>query len=327
MGKDRHNTMQVDNADPVLSIDRRWLKRTFLGCLILVLGSVSCRPDAGSTDISPTTEETNAPAATRTLPPTKTPAPSLTPTLSPIPACPEPQGHLEQGEYTSSLLREQVPYLIYLPPCYPDESRRYPVLYLLHGFPFDETHWYDLGFTAWVDRAIATDLLPGILMVMPRVPEPLFTSSDGGPGSYEAEFIDDLLPAIEQNYPVDSSPQARALAGVSRGGVWALEIAFRHPDVFDSVMALSPALNVNYARPAYDPLLLAGDDRRLPSAIFLSAGKGEPSFRQATEKLVSLLEQQGIPHTYITSQGGHDREGWILVFDDMLDFLADTWQN
>jgi enterochelin esterase-like enzyme len=327
MRKDRHNTMQADDTDSVLRIDPRGLKRTLLGCLILVLGGVSCGPGAGSTDVSPTTEATKAPAATRTLPPTKTPAPSLTPTLSPTAACPELQGHLEQGEYTSSLLREQVPYLIYLPPCYPDESRPYPVLYLLHGFPFDETHWYDLGFTEWVDRAIATNFLPGILMVMPRAPEPLFTSSDGGPGSYEAEFIDDLLPAIEQNYPIDTRPQMRALAGVSRGGVWALEIAFRHTDVFDTVIALSPALNVNYARPAYDPLLLAGDDRPLPAAIFLSAGKGEPSFRQATEKLVALLEQQGIPHTYISSQGGHDHEGWILVFDDMLDFLADKWQN
>lgn len=308
--------------------DRRVLKCMLylMGCIVLVIGGTSCNP-AGDATVAPTAEATRTPQATQTLPPSKTPAPSLTPTLSPTPVCLEQHGRIEQGEYTSSLLREQVPYLIYLPPCYPDESRRYPVLYLLHGFPFDETHWVDLGFTEWVDRAISTDMLPGILMVMPRAPEPLFTSSDGGPDSYEAEFIDDLLPAIEQNYPVDSRARARALVGVSRGGVWALEIAFRHPDVFDAVMALSPALNVNHARPAYDPLLLASGDRRLPSAIFLSAGKGEPSFRQATEKLVSLLEQQGIPHTYIFSQGGHNREGWILVFDDMLDFLADAWQK
>ncbi len=318
--------MQTDIMESILQIDRRVLKCVLclLGCIVLVISGTSCNPE-GNTKAAPTAEATIKPQVTQTLPPSKTPAPSLTPTTSPTPACPELHGHLEQGEYTSSLLREQVPYLVYLPPCYPEAERRYPTLYLLHGFPFDETHWYELGFTEWVDRAISTNMLPGFLMVMPRALEPLFTSTDGGPGTYEVEFIEDLLPAIENAYPTDSRPQARALAGISRGGVWALEIAFRHADLFDTVIALSPALNVNHARPPYDPILLAAQDGGLPSAIFLSAGKGEPSFRQATEKLGSVLEQHAIDHTYVYSQGGHNSEGWILVFDDVLVFLSEKW--
>ena len=296
-----------------------------LSCLLLAFGIVSCDPDGGSADASRTPQMTNTPLATETLLPSKTPAPSLTATLSPTPVCLEQHGRVEQGEYTSTLLKKQVPYLIYLPTCYPEEERSYPTLYLLHGFPFDENHWVELGFVEWVDQAISANALPGFLMIMPLAPEPLFTSTDGGPSSYEVEFIEDFLPYIEEAYQVDPRPETRALAGISRGGVWALEIAFRHADVFDSVIALSPALNVNYARPLYDPLILASEDRDLPSGIFLSAGKGEPSFRQATERLVAILEQSNIQHTYVYTQGGHNAEGWVLVFDDVLDFLSEMW--
>jgi len=298
---------------------------TVLGCILLLLGCMSCNPDGGSAGASRTPQKTNTPRTTKTLPPSKTPAPSLTATLSPTPACLGQPGWVEQGEYTSTLLKKQVPYLIYLPPCYPEAERSYPTLFLLHGFPFDENHWVELGFVEWVDRAISTNALPGFLMVMPRAPEPLFTSTDGGPNSYEVEFIEDFLPYIEREYRVDPRPEARTLAGISRGGVWALEITFRHADVFDSVIALSPALNVNYARPPYDPFILASEDRDLPSGIFLSAGKGEPSFRQATERLVSTLEQYNIQHTYVYTQGGHDAEGWVLVFDEVLAFLSEMW--
>jgi enterochelin esterase-like enzyme len=296
-----------------------------LAGILLTLGSMSCNPGGGNADASRTPQMANTPQATHTLLPTKIPAPSLTATQSPTPACLEQSGHVEQGEYTSTLLKERVPYLIYLPPCYPEAERSYPTLYLFHGFPFDENHWVELGFVERVDRAISTDSLPSFLIVIPRAPEPLFISTDGGPDSYEVEFIEGFLPRIEKEYQVDPHPEARALAGISRGGIWALEISFRHVDMFDSVIALSPALNVNYARPPYDPIILASEDREFPAGIFLSAGKGEPSFRQATERLVATLEQHNIPHTYVFTQGGHDAEGWVLVFDDVLDFLSKIW--
>ena len=247
--------------------------------------------------------------------------------MSPTPVCLEQGGRVEQNQYSSSLLREQVPYLVYLPPCYLENEREYPTLYLLHGFPFDETHWIDLGFLDWVDQAISTNLLPEVLVVLPRGPEPLFTSTDGGPNSYEVEFIEGFLANFETEYRVDPRPQARALAGISRGGVWAIEITFRHAQLFDTVIALSPALNVNYARPPYDPFVLVSKDPELPTGIFLSAGKSEPSFQQATENLSSTLDEFGFQHTYLSTQGGHDAEGWILVFDDMLIFLSEMWQD
>jgi enterochelin esterase family protein len=178
-----------------------------------------------------------------------------------------------------------------------------------------------------VDKNVYSDAWPAFLMVMPRQAEPLFTSSDGGPGSYEEEFLEGLIPYIDQTYRTLSSADSRAIAGISRGGVWALEITFRHPDWFDLVAALSPALHVNYARPPYDPFVIVDSGARLPGRIFLSAGEGEASFLDKVEDLSLALEAHGVPHSFVVGSGGHDAEGWRAMMEEALVFLVMGWDG
>ncbi|HEY45119.1 MAG TPA: hypothetical protein G4O11_14160, partial [Anaerolineae bacterium] len=206
-------------------------------------------------------------------------------------------------------------------------EQRYPVLYLLHGLPFDETHWIELGVVELADEKVGSDTWLPFLIVMPRLPEPLFTSSDGGLGSYEEEFLEGLMPHIERVYRTLASRETRAIAGISRGGVWALEIAFRHPDLVDAVAALSPALHVNYARPPYDPFVIVDEGGRLPTRIFLSAGDQEASFLAKIEKLSEALAEHGVTHSFVIGTGGHDAETWIGVMDEALDFIVIGWDG
>jgi len=256
---------------------------------------------------------------------TPTPSPTLTPSLTPTPVCTDKYGRVEVMTYPGFVLPEQIPVRVYLPPCYAHGDQRYPVLYLLHGFPFDESHWDDLEVDRLADEGIDSGIWPPFMIVMPRQPEPLFTSSDGGPGSYEAEMVEGLVPYIDRTYRTDSRPEVRALGGISRGGVWALEIAFRHPDVFDIVAALSPALHVNYARPLYDPFVILRADGALPGQIFLSAGDQEVQFRAKVEKLSQALEEFGVTHTVLIGSGGHDAKLWTTVMQDMVDFIVTGW--
>jgi len=265
------------------------------------------------------------PTAIPTQTPTSTPSPTLTPSPTPTPVCTDKYGQVEVTTYPGFVLPEHIPVRIYLPPCYAQDDQRYPVLYLLHGFPFDESHWDDLGVDRLADEGIGSGKWPPFMIVMPRQPEPLFTSSDGGPGSYEAEMVEGLVSYIDRTYRTDICPEARALGGISRGGVWALEVAFRHPNMFDIVAALSPALHVNYARPPYDPLVIVRKDSPLPSHIFLSAGNQEVGFRAKVEKLSQTLEEIGIPHMLVIGSGGHDAELWITVIQDMLNFIVAGW--
>jgi len=267
-------------------------------------------------------------SSTRGAPLTITPTPAEKPTTatpSPTTVCRETRGRLVETTYRGYVLRKPIPVWIYLPPCYPSGKDRYPVLYLLHGFPYDETHWIELGVDQRVDKGIRSGEWPPFLMVMPRQPDPLNTRTDGGPGSYEEEMVKGLIPFIDETYATEASADSRVLAGVSRGGVWALEIALRHPELFDAVAALSPALHVNYARPPYDPMLLAKENDALPKRIFLSAGDQEPAFREKTEAFSRLFEDSDVELHLVISPGGHDSETWTAVLGEMLDFLLDGW--
>jgi hypothetical protein len=145
------------------------------------------------------------------------------PTSVPVAACTETIGSFQTGLYPGIAVATEVPFSIYLPPCYGAQDEQYPTLYLLHGYPYDQGHWQDLGAIEIADDGIGQGDWPPFIMVMPLQPDPLFRGSDGGPGSYEMELLEGLIPYIEGEYRSD--PSGRALAGISRGGVWALEAA------------------------------------------------------------------------------------------------------
>lgn len=264
--------------------------------------------------------------ATPTAIPTRTPAPTPTATSTPLPACRFEEGTVVHTTYPGVVVREDIPVVVYLPPCYDELTETYPVLYLLHGFGsgMDETQWEQLGVLTEADaRFQAGD--PPFIIVMPLQPDPIFINSMGGAGSYEQEMLEGLIPYIDSTYRTRVSTEERALAGISRGGVWALEIAFRNPDVFDVVAGLSPALHVNYALPAYDPLLLAAGEAELPHHILLTAGDAERDFRLAVLELSAVLEEAGVDHQIQVVSGGHQNETWSNQVPQFLDFIEGSW--
>lgn len=240
-----------------------------------------------------------------------------------VTVCPEDEGRIERVQYSSQLIGEYIPVLVYLPPCHSDQ-RRYPQIFLLHGKPQDENHWLILGIEKVIQNGIRSGEIPELILVMPEQPEPLFTRTDGGAGSYEGEFMNALLPFIEDKYPVSSRPTERAIAGISRGGVWALEIAFRNPEVFGAVGGLSPALNVNDARSMYDPIVLAGSPDGLPERIFLASGDVD-SAADKTRQLHEILAEQRIDHRYTTVPGGHEGATWQQLLGELVAYLSGDW--
>lgn len=243
--------------------------------------------------------------------------PSPEPTATP--ACVEQTGRLIETSYPAVAVAGEVPLLVYLPPCYGATQDGYPAVYLLHGLPYDEKHWLELGVVEQLEAGISTGELQPMILLMPYQPEPLFTSTDGGPGSYEQEFLEGLLPFVDRQYRTD--PQRRGLAGISRGGVWALEIAFRNPDSIQALAALSPAVAVNAARPAYDPFELAQSAPTLPARILLLAGDRDWA-AVGTQQLSELLNQRSIEHTLSLVPGDHSDPTWAEALETVLRFLS-----
>jgi S-formylglutathione hydrolase len=127
-------------------------------------------------------------------------------------------------------------------------TRRYPVVYLLHGFTDSDADWFGRAAGHWIhlptvlDRAFAdSDAVP-MIVVMPNASntfEGSFYTASVTTGDWEAFVADELVAAIDQRYRTRAERSGRGLAGHSMGGYGAIRLAMKRPDVFSSVYALS----------------------------------------------------------------------------------------
>jgi len=277
-------------------------------------------------DRTPQMPATLAPTTTPTPSPTAVPTalPSPTPTPTPF-SCPYLSGRTESGTLVSKTMREQVRFLAHLPPCYDDyPDNAFPVLYMLHGWPFDERHWITLGIDKLADDWISRGIVGPFIVVLPGVSsDGLYVNSSGGPWSFEGMFVDELLPYIDQTYRTWRTPAGRAIGGISRGGVWSLEIALRHQDLFIIAGGHSPALALNRPLPQYDPFLLARQGVA-GMRFYLDAGNLDWA-RDSTLKFYDVLVEYGADATYQVHEGGHVDALWRSGLMDYIDFYTLTW--
>jgi enterochelin esterase-like enzyme len=285
--------------------------------------------------LSPTETPTPRPTVTPISQPTVTPTEVVAPDPTEIPAalavakleasCAETTGQVQEGNFKSDIVGRRQHYFIYLPPCYDSTEVKYPVVYLLHGIPMDERHWLDEGVVDAADKLFGSGELPPYIIVMPHGDYSLYTDTSGGDKSFEGVFVNELVPAIDSRYRTLADPEHRAIGGISRGGVWALEIAFTHPDLVSAVGGHSPALSVNRAAAGYDPLDLAKSADIDKLRIFLDAGDADWT-RAGTLDLSKTLTARYIPHTFTTGKGVHDYPYWASQVDAYLRFYGAAWK-
>src|SRR5262249_56876800 len=114
-------------------------------------------------------------------------------------------------------------------------NRRYPVIYLLHGFP-----GRPLAFLLTVRLGVVEDELYAkhkgqpVILVMPFGSTGTFTDKEWAngvaPGEEWATFVSrDLVQAIDARYRTIPTASARAVAGLSGGGYGAVHNAVPHP--------------------------------------------------------------------------------------------------
>ncbi|HEY89608.1 MAG TPA: esterase family protein [Thermoflexia bacterium] len=269
---------------------------------------------------------TATPSVTPTATPTSAPTKTAIPTATPF-VCSSQEGQTREGSFFSpAMAEEEIHYFVHLPPCYAySRERNFPVLYLFHGWPMDEEHWVELGVEKIADEWSGRSMMGPLIIVMPGVvnPQGLYINSSGGDHSVEGMVVNELVPLIDDNYRTWQAAEGRALGGISRGGVWALEIGLRNPDIFSIVGAHSPALSVNYPLPAYDPFLLV-EDGALGQRIYLSAGDADWA-RHSTIRLYELLVENEAEVQYQMGEGAHVDRLWRLGLPNYLKFYTETW--
>lgn len=148
---------------------------------------------------------------------------------------------LQTVTFHSPAVGRDMKFDIVLPPDYDASGRRYPVLYLLHGYMQNYTVWgRNLGAAFYAQQ------IGELIVVMPDAGNSWYVnyaeSGDGQLNRWEDHIMEDLLGYIDANFQTEARREGRAIAGLSMGGYGALTLALRHPDKFVSVASTSGAL-------------------------------------------------------------------------------------
>lgn len=224
----------------------------------------------------------------------------------------------------SATLNEDIPVRLYLPPCEPPTGQGWPVIYLLHGAGWTERHWDDVLVDEAAEAGRVNGSLPPLILVFPRRIEDSRQPGPEGDLPFEHFVVSELIPWVDSHTPAQADRAHRAIGGISLGGFWALEIAFHHPELFDSVGGHSPV--VGSPDDALSPMSLvtnhAADLAKL--RIWLDVGD-QDGLRSGTAKLAASLKAADIPVTFHQWPGGHVESYWAAHTGDYLAFYSAPW--
>jgi enterochelin esterase-like enzyme len=225
---------------------------------------------------------------------------------------------MDSGIVTSA--EPPLAYLIYLPPCYEETNRRYPVLYLLHGQTYAADQWLRLGAVTTLDELIRSGEAQPFFIVFP---EDKYWYTESGSGFGE-RVVEALIPHIDQTYRTLPDRDQRAIGGLSRGGGWALRLGMSRWDLF-SVIGLHAPAALQQDGSRLEKWLKAIPPASHP-VIYLDIGDNDPELGNA-EQMETLFNTYSIPHEWHLFSGAHTEEYWSAHVPEYLAWYAGQWNN
>jgi endo-1,4-beta-xylanase len=144
--------------------------------------------------------------------------------------------------FASKTLGHDVSYLIYLPPDYDKDAKRYPVIYWLHGMGANQrggAQMYVPHVTAAVQEGI---MPPAIIVLVNGMVKSFYCDSVDGQVPMETVVTKELIPHIDQTYRTLAKREDRLIEGYSMGGFGAAHLGFKYPELFGTVVINAGAL-------------------------------------------------------------------------------------
>ena len=240
-------------------------------------------------------------------------------------------GTIKKETYFSKKANKNKNYNILLPADY-DESKQYPVLYLLHGFFENEDRMITKGNGTMYTRqivgnAIASGEAKDMIVVVPFV----FTSatmndatgfadagSNEGYDNFVDDIVDSLMPHIESKYSVATGRENTAVTGFSMGGRESLQIGMKHGDKFGYVGAICPA-------PGASGSWKWSNSDEQPYLLMITGGTQDDVVGLNTpEGYHNNFNRNGVPHVWHVVQGGH--HGDDSIHSALYNFIRGVFQ-
>lgn len=229
-----------------------------------------------------------------------------------------PHGEIRMRRYYSKVFNDWKRFYIYTPPGYDAEtSRKFPVLYLLHGGGEDERGWSTQGKTDLIlDNLIAEGKAKPMLIVM----------MDGNTGGsfasfgerslqvFENELKEVVVPFVENNYRAETAAANRALAGLSMGGLQTLHAGVKNHQMFSYLGVFSSgwfATNTTLSDPQYkfmkeNASAINKDIKR----FWVAMGGKEDIAYENCKVMLKRFDEMGIKYEYSEYPGGHTWPVW-----------------
>lgn len=225
-----------------------------------------------------------------------------------------PHGKIDTITYVSKTVGTSRKALIYTPPGY-NKSKKYPVLYLLHGIGGDEKEWFTQGVPHVIlDNLIAEEKAQPMIVVLPngraqkddRAIGNVYAAANSF-AVFEKDLLNDLIPYVEKNLPVLTDREHRAIAGLSMGGGQSLNFGLGNLDKFAWVGGFSSAPNTK------TPQELIPNSEKAKKALrllWISCGDKDNliTFSKRTHDYLKTNEVKHIYHVY--PNGYHDFKVW-----------------
>ena len=222
-----------------------------------------------------------------------------------------PHGAVSRRYYPSAVTGKQEICLVYTPPAY-DPARKYPVLYLQHGYGENETGWVYQGHVGRIaDQLIAGGRMQDMLIVMGNG----MVKKDGMPerALFLEILVRDLIPFVEREYSTCRDKWHRAMAGLSMGSYQTSVTTLSHPELFGYAGLFSGFLRAPWpseAPEAHLRILDEPDRFRGEFRVFYRAMGTEDQFFARFEEDDRFLEEKGLSPVRETFPGGHDWTVW-----------------
>jgi enterochelin esterase-like enzyme len=206
---------------------------------------------------------------------------------------------------------DRVDVFVHLPACYSMRpSRRYPVVYLLHGATADHTQWVDVGAMSTMDRATRLRRVGAAIVVTPDFAQ--------RPAQAMADLVEaSIVPWADATFRTNADRADRVVAGISRGGAGALLVAAARPDLFVAAAGHSAAVQDSSDLPA----ALAP----LSGNLWLDVGRDD-GLEASVVGLGHRLRAAGVTVTVHDWPGSHDRPYWRRNMPRYVRFWAGRWR-
>lgn len=237
-----------------------------------------------------------------------------------------PHGKIDTITYESKTVGNSRRALIYTPPGY-SKSKKYPVLYLLHGIGGDEKEWYNGGSPQVIlDNLYAQGKIAPMIVVLPNGRAIKDDRATGnimaadkvqGFATFEKDLINDLIPFIDSKYRVYTDKDYRAVAGLSMGGGQSLNFGLGNLDTFSWVGSFSAAPNTKKPEELLPNPDAAKNKLKL---LWISCGSND-GLLPFSKRTHDYLVEKNVPHIYYIEPGVHNFKVWkngLYMFSQLI---------